>query len=432
MWNPFMTPVVKTHRKYAPSSLSRILKCMGSIGEGANDRNPSSNDAANEGQIGHDIFEECMKDGGSAERFIGHRRVPSDGEPFVMTIDRHFASSVDLALKAARDRVAPMPGTTGPVTVLLEHEVSLRGYEELCGGTADLFAIHPVMLTSGRPGFFVRGGDLKMGMLDVDAEANAQMLAYMVMFLDTHGLWDQVEFAELNIFQPRIFYGERIKSVTVSIADLVEFRNILVATIVAAETRTGDPVFTSGPHCRYCARLGMCPASAEMLRSMLTMIHMDPIEAPNLALGWFLDVRKVLDSFTKRAEAILKDRAMRGQDIGRPLVMTKKFRQWRDEAEARASLFTFAGNAAIRKALEGGAALSPEEEVRMRIEAGLTLLDPPTPAQVIERNKALREFVDKNAYTPEGDVVVGTVDDKRTRYTRPTVQEIWNATKDSP
>lgn len=430
MFNPFLTPVVKTHRKYSPSSLSRILKCMGSIGEGANDRDPSSNDAADEGQIGHDIFEECMKDGGSAERFIGHRRVPSDGAPFVLTIDRHFAAAVDLALSTARHAAAPMAGTTGPVTVLLEHEVSLKGFEAICGGTFDIAAIHPVLLTTGYPGFFVRLGDLKMGMLEVEAEANAQMMAYGAMLLDTYDLWEKVEFVELTIMQPRIFYGDRIKTVTVSVATLAEFRQILVATIEAAEAHTGDPTFTAGSHCRYCARLGMCPASADLLKSMLTMIHMDPLEAPNLALGWFMDVRKVLDSFAKRSEAILKDRAIRGQDIGRPLVLTRKFRQWKDEAAARERLFDLAGDLALEAAMkERGGPLPLEEAELVHHRAGLAILEPPTPAQTIERNKALKDFVTENAYTPEGDVVVGTPDDKRTRYTRPTVEEIWSATK---
>lgn len=398
---PFVNPFVpasaaKTHRKYAPSSISRILKCPPSVDAGQARRDFSSDEAANGGQVGHDIFEICMRDGGGADRFIGRKLTPSDGADFILEVDRHFARAVDLALAAARRLSVELPPFLTPGigegSAFLEHEVSLRGYEDLCGGTADLVRLSATVTPNGT-GWFLDIFDLKMGFLEVDAEANGQLFTYAACALDEFGVWGQVEFVRLTIAQPRLFYGEKIKTVVVPVATIAEFRDTLVRTIDACERGTMD--FIAGPHCRYCEKLGMCPASQNLMKSLVEMIAQDPATAPSAALTWFIDHRKVYEAFVRRAEFVAKDRAMKGEDMGgRPLVMSTTHRQWRDEP------------AAVRTLLEG---LGPDA------------VQPPTPAQVIDRFPEWKGWVEENSFRPRGSVVLGKIGDTRTRYSRPSL-----------
>ena len=402
MNNPFSTHTPKRHALLAPSSLARILKCTGSVGAGENNRDLSPRDASNEGTIGHDIFEECMRTGGDATAFVGRRMVPSNGEIFVLEIDKHFARAVDMALATARVLAAPLSPGSAPGVVLLEQAVELRGCEAVCFGRFDLFAVHRVKLSTGADGFFLRGLDLKMGFTEVEVEANAQLMGYATMLLDQMDAWDKVEFVELTIAQPRLFYGNRLKTVNVPIATLREFRAVLVS--VVDRVSAGDRSFNAGAHCRYCERLGMCPASADLLRNLLTLVSLDPAAIGSEKLGFFLDHRKLFDTFTRRAESILKERGMRGEDIGRPIVSSHKHRQWRDEAVVVARLLE---------------------------EKGASAVYPPTPAQVSEQFPDLRDFVDANAFAPEGEPVVGTPGDKRRVYTRRRVEDVWAGRPDA-
>lgn len=119
------------------------------------------------------------------------------------------------------------------------------GYVNLFG-TADLIIDHPNQLTVG---------DLKYGFGIVEAEANSQMMIYLVGAVAKFGPRQSYR---LVILQPRAnhFKGP-IREVTVTPEELEAFKAKLQAAI--ADSYTNKPPVV-GAHCRkYCAALAICP-----------------------------------------------------------------------------------------------------------------------------------------------------------------------------
>jgi hypothetical protein len=119
------------------------------------------------------------------------------------------------------------------------------GYVNLFG-TADLIVDHPDCLTVG---------DLKYGFGIVEAEANSQMMIYLVGAVAKFGPRSSYR---LVILQPRAnhFKGP-IREVIVTPEELDAFKAKLQAAI--ADSYTNKPPVV-GAHCRkYCAALTICP-----------------------------------------------------------------------------------------------------------------------------------------------------------------------------
>lgn len=220
-----------------------------------------------------------------------------------------------------------------------------------CTGRADLIAYHPE-----RRHLVVL--DFKYGRSPVYAERNLQLAAETLGFLDsgTGGPgWDAIAFA---IVQPRsLDFRNRSTWHALAPGELVSYRDGMRDALNLRSR--GEDAYCTGKQCRYCPRLGTCPATQRMDWYAVSLVEgcvpVSELSGPEMSAHLeILDetvsfMRKRLDALRAEIEEAIVSGIQTGHTI---------------ETVEGASRFTLS-DSLVRAVLQG-VGLDPDQEVKVK------------------------------------------------------------------
>ncbi|KRQ11640.1 hypothetical protein AOQ73_06075 [Bradyrhizobium pachyrhizi] len=237
--------------------------------------------------------------------------------------------------------------------------------------------------------------DYKNGYVGVDAEENEQLRIYAAGSIYTHNL--PVKWVRYAVVQPNDFRPvPRVKQWFESAGSLFTFAQ-RVAAIPA-----GPKNFVAGEQCTYCPLFGKCPASRDILRDVAALVAglMTPDQVTPAQRALFMACKKPIADAFKNAEKAWAKLQMSGNgSTDLKMVVSQTHRAWNNPVEARAAILA---------------------------KLGTDGLDPPTPAQAIERGMD-EATVNGLASKPEGAPVLAFANDKRPEYVRKSVSDMFGA-----
>ena len=240
--------------------------------------------------------------------------------------------------------------------------------------------------------------DFKYGRVDVSPVENEQLMIYALGIYREHVVpvyGANISGVNLIIAQPRsLMPGPRVKSWTCSLDHLMQFEQRVKEAVLAVVHK---PEFRPGDWCTYCPALGECPPTQEQARSLgplLATAQMGPLEAARI-----LSAKKLIEKKLKDAAAVGKEALLSRQEVpGFRLGVSTKFRQWRDEEQAKDAIVEAFGASALR---------------------------PPTPAQAENLGAEARALVERLSFTPEGQPEIVPESDKRATYVARSVDQMF-------
>lgn len=257
---------------FRPSSISRLIHCVGSIQLTAKaPKVKRSSFAAREGTAAHAVSEDCLKNGRDPSEWVGRRIVTHD-DPEGFFVDEEMGETLPLHIETIAERCVP------GAQMLIEQKLSLSALdpaEPLFAqnkGTADCVIIDP----SRRKLSIV---DLKYGKGVMVAGDAPQLKNYALLGMLTYpmpGGWAEVETV---VTQVRAFNeNDRVKAFTFNPEEiLTDFIGMLVGAMDASLGE--NPVLAPDPtggYCRWCPAKAICPA----LRDVAINIGRDAFDAP--------------------------------------------------------------------------------------------------------------------------------------------------------
>lgn len=224
------------HARVGPSSLSRVLRCPGSVRESEGLSNTSSIFAA-EGSVLHDIAAQCLEDGVEPESFFG-RTMRHDGYSFV--IGTQPGETDPTCITMALDWLREQPGE-----MFVETKVDLDPWMPEQFGTCDvcIWDADDEIATVF---------DWKFGMgVMVDVVGNEQLRAYALGALHTilrpRGIEPKI--IRIIIEQPRGAGGARFwEPWEITLEELLDF----------GETLKGSWLIITSPDAPLCAGKKQC------------------------------------------------------------------------------------------------------------------------------------------------------------------------------
>ena len=370
---------------FAPSSSHRWMRCTASP-HAALRYKDEPGEAAMEGTAAHWLLEKCLTDGTDPISLIGHTLTVRQGQiERKFTIDREMANNVfEFGVRPIRE-VALRSGLSR-----VEVKVQLHYIHEDLFGRTDVWH-----LGEDR---WLTVFDFKYGRVDVSPIENEQLMLYALGIFREHvapnyGL--NINGVNLVIAQPRsLLPGPRIKSWTCSLDALLHFEEKVKA---AVHEVLHAPQFRPGDWCGYCPALGECPPTREQAMSLgplLATAQMGPLDAAKI-----LSAKKLIEKKMKDAAAVGKEALLSRQEVpGFRLGVSTKFRQWRDEEQAKDALVETFGASALRA---------------------------PTPAQAENLGPEAKALVERLSFTPEGQPDIVPENDKRAAYVARSVDQMF-------
>lgn len=355
------------HAVYAPSSADRWVYCTASAEAIAMLPEQEEGEEAAEGTAAHEEIERIFGTGPDG----GHWVNP-------LLIDPDHPAAYGIALLLAYVRQLP------PGRLWIEQRVALT---EQIWGRCDVAHWDAASAT-------LTIVDYKNGMRAVDVEENSQLRIYAAASIFTHNLpakWIRYVVVQPNDWRP---FVPRVKQSTES-ADALYAWASRVATIPR-----GEKSFVAGDHCRDCPLFGRCSASLDLLKDLSAVIAglVEPSEVRTEQVALFLSLKKPIEDQFKKFEKYWQGAALKGSvPAEMKIVMSRPHRAWKDKDEAR-------------------------KLVLERI--GPDALDPPTPAQAIDRGIP-EDVVNPMAPRPEGVPVLAFANDKRPEFKRKSASEMF-------
>lgn len=346
------------HAVYAPSSAHRWSVCTASAHAISHLPEQNEGEEAAEGTAAHDEIERCL---GSEP----------DWSP--VNPDHPAAYGVSLLL----DYVRQLPAGR----LWVEQRVTLT---PAIWGRCDVAHWHEESAT-------LTIVDYKNGFVDVQAEENEQLQIYAAASIYTHKL--PARHVRLVVVQPNSFMPvPRVKQWVTTAEALFAFAERV------ARIPDGEKKFVAGEQCKYCPMFGRCPASADVLVKIGTMLANAPDAVPLDQVALFTACKKPIEDWFKGLDKAATKKALAGNvPPGMKVVLTTKHRDWRDEAAARKEIV---------------AAL------------GVDSLSPPTPAQA-EKLGMDKSWVEANSQKPDGGPALAFESDKRPAFVRKTAAEMF-------
>jgi hypothetical protein len=242
--------------------------------------------------------------------------------------------------------------------------------------------------------------DLKFGRIDVSPVRLAQTMIYGLgvyrEHVESHFSSSSLRF-RFVIAQPRsLLPGPRIKKWECSLEELLAFEDELRVAVRMVNT---NPQFVLGDWCTYCPALGECPASKDAwIAAYYALLagQMTPEQAAQV-----LKLEVMIKKKLKDAEGVVKEALLRGQAVdGVGLFTGVKYRQWRDEEQAKDALVE---------------------------NIGVSVLKAPTPAQAEKYGEPGKRVVELLAYQPPGEPQVGLAGDKRAPYVAKSGEQMFGS-----
>lgn len=322
------------HFLLGPSSLPRILNCIGSLyGPAAPDK-PSP--AAEEGTTCHSLLEFCLSFGVSPRDCLGSTDFNAK---FPITIE--MVEGVELFLDTLT-AVCTEFGIPSTAVVSEQQLVHRTIPNQMFGGTADCIAAHGNTLVVM---------DLKYGHKQVFADSE-QLTAYSLLALDSLGEQaNEITNVVQIIVQPR--GNPQVSRHVLGQNELFDVWNKITqaASFVLANPdmseRTTLEHMKAGDWCKYCRRKEGCPARQTLVTEFVelgTFVNpndMSLIASPtsDLSTEVLVDWKKkfdVIKDFMKGVETDLKNRAAKGETIpGFKLVLDWTNRQYVETDEEK-------------------------------------------------------------------------------------------------
>lgn len=323
----------REHAVLSASSSHRWMECPASIQacEGIDDS--GSNIFAERGTAAHELGEQSLLQDKDTEEFIGEIYNKCELEPKGFVVDETMAENVQIYVNAVLAEMGPGK------TLFVEKRFNLSWLHEGMFGTNDSGVDEPF-------GTLVII-DYKNGVGVVEVEDNSQLLYYALGAAEDND-YDSVK---MMIVQPNASHIDGpVRSCTIPISKLYEFRDKLKAAALATEVK--NPKFKAGDHCKWCpAAKGdenhpPCEAARKKVLEV-TLAEFDPVEntdktltlpepdsLTSTQLGRVLDMAEFINGWIKSIEAYAKEQADKGVQIeGRKLVQKKSNRKWIDEAK---------------------------------------------------------------------------------------------------
>jgi len=124
--------------------------------------------------------------------------------------------------------------------------------------------------------------DYKGGFDFVDAVGNTQTAACAVAIIDTYGLEDLIDTVETTVVQPNFYHAHGpARSVTYSMAEMLEWREKFRRSIILAEDKDSRP--KAGKHCKHCLAQANCRTRMNhVLDNAYIEVPMNDISIPEL------------------------------------------------------------------------------------------------------------------------------------------------------
>lgn len=313
-----MSALPSAHSPLGASGAERWMECPGSVNMSRGIVDEESDFAA-EGTRGHLLGSTAILAGKDAWEYVGQEM-----EGGVVT--KEMADAVQVYI----DHVRPQ---YNPKLSHVERGFHCPTIHEYFYGTADYARIFPRERSATVTDYKHGAG------IVVEAEENPQLMYYAAGFLETLGLWQDIDRVRLEIAQPRAFHpAGPVRSWEIGVNDLATWlEDTLVpamnVAMVSTETKTGE-------HCRFCPARGYaCPAIMQdmnELEEMLMRLNAEggADELTNEEIGRFLELCDTAKVVGKAVESTGFARLQAGHPIpGRKLANAKSFREWKEGAD---------------------------------------------------------------------------------------------------
>lgn len=340
----------RAHATHGASSCKRWWLCPGSIrlSEGI----PRfSSKYADEGTAAHEVAEMCMRQGRSAEEFIGRFIAVRDNK---FEVTEEMASAVQVYVDYLNGLTSAHPGGE----LAIEQRVDLAPLKP----PAPMFGTTDAVFIDWANGLmeaidYKHGGGELVEVEDIDEagvnHGNKQGRYY------TLATWvslpkekrDLIKTVRVTIVQPRAQHDDGpIRSETLTIAELKAWGKELMAA--AKRTLEPDAPVFAGKHCKFCPAEAVCPAKAqEMLK--LAQDEFDSLDALEATLpadipaklptsvvltpaqiGMILERADHFEAWIKSIREYAFNMLARGEPVpGWKLVAKRARRQWQDADE---------------------------------------------------------------------------------------------------
>lgn len=255
----------RKHAKLSPSAAHRWSACPGSVRLSAGIESKSSI-FADEGSAAHQLAERCLTDGTDPVEWLGgHVDIRTGAvcgarpkgppeQPGCFEVTDEMVDAVQLYVDTVREHVGAGD------EVEYEAKLDLRHIPGMEFGTGDC-----VIFSEQKRSLTII--DLKYGRgVPVDVKSNEQLRAYALgaaKRFHNRG----VETITTIIVQPRCPHPDGpVRSETIDIVDLIEFRVDLEAK--AKATEANDAPLVPGDHCGFCPAKAICPALRARVRAV--------------------------------------------------------------------------------------------------------------------------------------------------------------------
>jgi hypothetical protein len=357
------------HAKLSASGSSRWLSCPGSmIPDKGTKIDESSNRAAMDGTLCHEVAELCLTFGLDTEYFVG-KIFSIENTPLKFT--NEFATYVDAYI----DYV--MSYYKQGFVIGIESRISYENYVNEGFGTCDTFIIDHINK-------ICHVIDLKCGRIQVEAKDNSQLMIYALGIRDKYNLTDDYIYI-VHIVQPKIHNF-----------DSFEFDNNYLSKFGAYVSKQANKIEhksternASDKACKYCPNNPTCNTLKNYVDDTIKMdfddLNNPVIESDKTIIDVYNSI-PLITGYLANITKLVHSNMMSG--IKYPnlkLVESKTHRQYTEDAEAK--LVEKLGNNAYNQKL-------------------ITI----TEATKIISNK---KFIDTITYKPKGNIVIASIDDKR-------------------
>lgn len=336
------TPPTRTHSRFAPSSLERVLACPRSVAlaEAIGGEGKASVYAA-EGSVAHMVAEACLSGNAQALFDTLHvgQTVTLDGYDIVVTQDMHDYGKA--YAKYVEALCLPYPGSSLYVeqTVRLDHIVGVSadmyGHLDAAVWLPDTGHLHVI--------------DYKYGKgVAVSALDNPQLKAYALGAVYTLADIDPdtVKYVHTHVYQPRHIGWKPIPD-TIPMIDLLRwgYEELRPITSLIQQDGAVEKDYVTGDHCRWCPALAQCPAMRERAtKAAQRAFGAHPLPPSKLSTDELADALDEVDVIEPWFEAARKEglrRAVEDHDTPprRKLVDGRRSRVWRADVNVPGALF---------------------------------------------------------------------------------------------
>lgn len=331
------TPPTRTHSRFAPSSLERVLACPRSVAlaEAIGGEGKASVYAA-EGSVAHKIAEAYLT-GNVPYELYPPAKVLYEGYDITITQEMHDCGARYAAY--VRALMTPRAVLYVEQTVRLDHVV---------GQAADMYGHLDAAVWCPDTGV-LHVCDYKYGKgVGVSALDNPQLKAYALGAVYTLADIDPdtVRYVHCHVFQPRHVGWKPIPDV-IPMVDLLiwGYETLLPVTSLILKDGAVQTDYVTGDHCRWCPALAQCPAMRERATSAAKRAFgAHPLPPSKLTSDEIADALDEVDMVEPWFEAVRKEglrRAVEDHDTPprRKLVDGRRSRVWRKDRDVPGAIF---------------------------------------------------------------------------------------------